>query len=519
MKKIKFVLATFAACLMLSPTTAFAADTKYEEGWQNVDDGVKGNEWYQLEDGTYPTNSIWLAENEDGTVDVDTAYMFDKNGYLTYGWYNDGENWYYSDPDTGVLAKGWKNIDGKWYYLFESGYYMFEDGIYNIPEDGNDKYYMFDENGAMTTGWYFKESDIWGYGGNWYYSDTSGVLQTEWQYINGTWYYLDEEGFYMYYGGNYYFYEEGKDEPTIYCFANSGAMITGWYNADPNSTYGNWVYANTDGTAYDGWLNDGGKWYYLDNGWLQTEVYIYLLKDKDGNTFNQIGSTWVDEYDEDGNYSGYEAEIVDKYYVGRDGAMVEGWYYTESKNDTGYYSNTWMYGWVGGSVKAGWVASGSDWYYVNEDGYMQRCGTVFTGDIDNAPVTRPDEPTIEEPFEEDFIDEEGNIDYESYSEARSEYINAWEDYYIAEDKYWEDLNIWKLKNTYVFDTNGKLVSGGWYGYTNTWGTTWYYANPDGTVYNGWVNDGGNWYYIQWGIMLTNQYTPDGYWVGSDGVCQ
>ena len=31
-------------------------------------------------------------------------------------------------------------------------------------------------------------------GGNWYYLDGSGVMQTGWQYINGNWYYMDRSG-------------------------------------------------------------------------------------------------------------------------------------------------------------------------------------------------------------------------------------------------------------------------------------------------------------------------------------
>ena len=47
---------------------------------------------------------------------------------------------------------------------------------------------------------------------------------------------------------------------------------------------------------------------------------------------------------------------------------------------------------------------------------------------------------------------------------------------------------------------------------------WKYQNDDGTFATGWIEDGGKSYYLDSnGIMLTNTTTPDGYYVGADGV--
>lgn len=47
---------------------------------------------------------------------------------------------------------------------------------------------------------------------------------------------------------------------------------------------------------------------------------------------------------------------------------------------------------------------------------------------------------------------------------------------------------------------------------------WRYQNDDGSFATGWIADGGKDYYLDLnGIMLTDTTTPDGYYVGADGV--
>jgi len=529
MKKAKIALATLAACLMLAPTTALAAETEYEEGWQEGQGGL----WYQFEDGSYAQDDIYYAEDKSGAVDEDgnperAYYIFDANGYLVTGWYEMDGFWYYADPSTAELVKGWQYIGGSWFYFdYQSkdynggyGFEMIADRTYYIDETpDDDKYettpYHFGADGAMTTGWYYNPSATDPVGKNygaWYYSDNSGVVQTGWQYMGGCWYYFDDYSGAMYSDGYSWIYDEETDESTKYYFTAGGSMVNGWYNYDPYSTYGNWVYCNADGTVYDGWLSSGGKWYWIEEGDMLESRYIYTYEDEDGNVL-QGTSTWIPGYyDEDDNYvSGYYAEELAKYYVGRDGAMVDnGWYYYETKDATGYYSNGWIYAWVGGAIEKGWVASGATWYYVDSDGDMVRDGKYFTGDYDNAPA----EPELEYPEWDDFTGDDASMSSEEYSkltDARAKYYAAWNAYEV-------DYYKWQLANYYVFDGNGAMVTG-WYGSTSTWGTDWYYTNPDGTVYDGWLFDGGHWYYIKAGVMLRNQYTPDGYWVDNSGVWQ
>ena len=51
----------------------------------------------------------------------------------------------------------------------------------------NDKWYHFNENGAMQTGWNYIDN-------NWYCLEQSGAMKTGWINDKGTWYYCSESG-------------------------------------------------------------------------------------------------------------------------------------------------------------------------------------------------------------------------------------------------------------------------------------------------------------------------------------
>lgn len=365
----------------------------------------------------------------------------------------------------------WKQDSKGWWYEFNDGTYA-KDGIYSSQD--SDAKYMFDESGYMTTGWYWKTDKTYG-GGDYYYSNNSGELQSGWQKINGAWYYLHENYYYM--------YGEGKHtvDDTKYWFTPSGAMVDGWYNYDPASTYGNWVYCNADGSAYDGWLSYNGAWYYMEEGDTYQNTTVAKFQKADGSTYYAKYAKTSDD------------TKLETYYFGRDGKMIDGWYYTEYENKaTGYKSNGWKYG-EAGVVKKGWVKSGGKWYFTSAEGDMYRDSINFVGDSKDAPTY---------PSSSDYRGADGYIDWDAYEAAVAQYRKDYEEFY--------------RKNTYVFDANGVMVTG-WYASKDTYGTTWYYTNEDGTAYEGWVKSGNNYYYIDRGVMLTNTLTPDGYYVDVNGV--
>lgn len=120
-------------------------------------------------------------------------------------------------------------------------------------------------------------------------------------------------------------------------------------------------------------------------------------------------------------------------------------------------------------------------------------------------------------------------------------------------KYSLSLKQWREYRTTIENNNYKVGweknSTGWYYYTDTQGNyykdcwaiinqVYYNFDPQGYMRTGWLQDGGYWYYLKdWGGMARNEwitlenksyyfgdlggmyvgcYTPDGYWVNSDG---
>lgn len=68
------------------------------------------------------------------------------------------------------------------------------------------------------------------------------------------------------------------------------------------------------------------------------------------------------------------------------------------------------------------------------------------------------------------------------------------------------------ESTYYFQNNG-YVKTGWLLDNNVW----YYFNEDGVMQTGWSGPGRQYYFADAGKMLENQFTPDGYYVGSSGA--
>lgn len=97
-------------------------------------------------------------------------------------WKKENDRWYYYDNNRNMLT-GWQFIGGVWYYLNQSGAMM----TGWINPTGNARYFLAD-SGAMQTGWVQPEP------GTWYYMDGSGVMQRGWVMVNGKWYYMASDG-------------------------------------------------------------------------------------------------------------------------------------------------------------------------------------------------------------------------------------------------------------------------------------------------------------------------------------
>ena len=88
---------------------------------------------------------------------------------------------------------------------------------------------------------------------------------------------------------NEYNYKVGA---SYYGFNAKGVMLTGWNSVKYTSSSGtvdtDWYYYNSNGSAGNGWLQEGSVWYYCENGlmyrngWFQTAANTYSLFDSSG---------------------------------------------------------------------------------------------------------------------------------------------------------------------------------------------------------------------------------------------
>lgn len=520
----------------------FGTDGYMKTGWIKFSE--YGTYFYADNNGVLKENGWLLYKGEyyyfsdkymvTGLEEIDgIKYYFAEDGHMIKGWYKDSSGTYHLAYKNGHAVSGWYLENGKYYYLDEYCN-MYEGGAYSI----DDKSYYFDEDGVLRIGWFKDEWD------NDRYSDKDGVLHTGWVKYGKDYYYIDEgymckytwvcdgnyyvggdgkmiknqlqyysygdgTGSYYYLGSDgkvvtsagwrqtvptrsnedvrrcylrrggraavgwekigtkwYYFNHDGTPNTGLttidgknYMFDAHGAMVTGWYNYTANWYYGdNWYYADSDGNLYDGFLKYNGSWYYFLSGKMCTgDIGIYDVYGNSTNYYAKSSGELV--------YGWYCDETVDAY-----GQKFSSWYYTDPKTGQRY---------------TGWVKSGKDWYYIN-----------------NARM----------------------IESGSYICAERE-ENSWEfknapkrDNYISEIAFERAYDEFLKNNTYVFDDDGKLVSG-WYVIDTTLYKDTYYAKADGKGYDGWLKSGKNYYYFERGHMLVDCNTPDGYYVDANGVCK
>ncbi|ADL03323.1 N-acetylmuramoyl-L-alanine amidase family protein [Lacrimispora saccharolytica] len=102
------------------------------------------------------------------------------------------------------FAGEWRQEEGQWHYVLRNG--QKQRNSWLKTDDG--KWYYFDENGIMKTGWYQDAAQKRYYlgadgsmavgwkeiGGKWYYLESDGSMAFGWKEVNGKWYYLEPDG-------------------------------------------------------------------------------------------------------------------------------------------------------------------------------------------------------------------------------------------------------------------------------------------------------------------------------------
>ena len=449
--------------------------------------------------GRYFSNGIMLQN-----CIVEDKYYVDFNGKIVKGWIKNGDTYYYADPTTGVLVYNKRlQINGTTYYFkgfaMVKGYANTKDGVYKFSDSGA----MI---GKVNPGTWFKDPNF-----------------NKWQYVNadGT---INQKSKLEINGKTYYFVL--NDMGASYGWVDL-AENCAWYDYETNTCY----WTNATGTGLDtkdGWKKtsdgyfgyvengklvtgvktiNGKQYYFYDSGYLAMGVTNYQGKayviDDNGNLVNYIEgwNTLGDESFYIKNGVALKNTVVDGYYIDRNGLTRTGVLYDSSNANVVLVH--------GKLAKNQWVQSDYFTCYADENGHI-----VKNQWIDNHYVDRDGYMVKDTWIGDRYVDANG--EYKPNGSTSQETKAEWKQ---LNGKWWyQHKDGTCTKNdfetisgqTYYFDGNGYMVTG-WKKINNKY----YFFNASGVmVKDAWQGS----YYLGYdGVMKTNSFTPDGYYVGSDGV--
>ena len=245
-------------------------------------------------------------------------YFFDTNGILMEGFQTIGSTLYYlgdfdAEAEEQTDETGFVYVNSKYYYVDED----LKVAVGRVNVDGGD--YIFDEDGAMLTGWqqiedkwyhlgktpedkgvnkncyvdgYYLRTDgsrdetITGdwYKGDWgwWFENSNGWYPTDqWLSVDGTWYYFGEDGYMIrsswkeINGLYYYFNFDGslQEKAVTPSGEPTGQWIDGYY-VDHNGVWtGDSAYWEWDGYGYKLWSSDD-SWHATNTTEIIDNEYI-----------------------------------------------------------------------------------------------------------------------------------------------------------------------------------------------------------------------------------------------------
>ena len=310
-----------------------------------------------------------------------------------------------------------------------------------------------------------------------------------WVKSGNTWYFYNKNGTLARnaWAGNYWLGADGK-------MVTNAWVDNGRYYVGSN---GEWVKnaqkpaATTTNTAKQGWVQSGASWYYLDaNGRVVRNAWIgnYWL----GTDGRMATSSWVDN---------------GRYYVGSNGLWVQG----AKKQETPKPAEK----------KQGWVKSGSDWYYFDQNGTLVRnkwAGNYWLGtDGRMATSSWVDNGRY-------YVGSTGLWDKNAkkQEEKKQGWVKSGSDWY-----YYENGTLVRNKwaGNYWLGTDGKMVTNSWVdngryyvGSNGLWDKNAKKQEISKSTDNkkGWVKSGSDWYYYDENGTLARNKWAGNYWLGTDG---
>ena len=238
------------------------------------------------------------------------------------GWTQEGSSWVYYDSDGRKVTNTWrKGADNLWRYLDGSGNMALNSWV-------DDEYYV-DSNGIMVTDQWQKiavnDSRISSTGYAWYYLGSSGkMISDTWKKINDKWYLFDNDGV----------MQTGWANDNMVYLGDDGAMRVGWLLLDPPEDE---YYDDDDDDDYgpfasnEGFDVNGKYWYYFKTDgekFVPDDEYELRKNDGDYYCFDEYGRMRTGWINVDG-----EDTIKSYRLMGSDGRMRTGWYSSTPPED------------------------------------------------------------------------------------------------------------------------------------------------------------------------------------------
>ena len=231
-----------------------------------------------------------------------------------------------------LAAQGWVKSGNTWYFYNKNGTLARNAWVGN--------YWLGADGKMVTNAWVDNGRYYVGSNGEWVKNAqkpaaaTTNTAKQGWVQSGASWYYLDANGRVVRNAwiGNYWLGTDGR-------MATSSWVDNGRYYVGSTGLWDK--NAKKQEEKKQGWVKSGSDWYYYENGTLVRNKWAgnYWL----GTDGRMATSSWVDN---------------GRYYVGSNGL----WDKNAKKQETSKSTDN----------KKGWVKSGSDWYYYDDNGTLAR---------------------------------------------------------------------------------------------------------------------------------------------------
>lgn len=296
------------------------------EGWTASSDG-----WKYFDEKGHPVSNTW--EESDGAW-----YYLDNDGIMVKNRVIDtGNGLYYAGKDGKRIENNWVFVSGPAAGQQEDGWYYFGDkgkaynGALDIKKKINGKFYAFDDNGRMKTGWLDADGDPLAAGdspvvdGVYYAGEDGSLWSQEWMNyssmpesetdsvageVDGA-HYGNYKALWMYFDSNCRRVKAGPDgnrqkviEDNTYGFDENGVMLPWWSQVASGSNAQN---VPQEPVKFYSAYN-GGK--LLKNSWL----WMYPSDEMDEKDYRDQEYSWWHTDDKGQVYKNMIKKFRSKFY-------------------------------------------------------------------------------------------------------------------------------------------------------------------------------------------------------------